>query len=78
MLLIDSASRSIAVALPSSNNEVSGDEIKVGEREGGCRLRESVPLGVTGVLVPDVGRRGSLESTEVRGIPNTPLSPPIA
>ncbi len=71
MLLIERASRSMAVALPSSNKEVSGDVkdvIEVGEREGGwCTLRESVPLGVTGVLVPDVGRRGSLESTEVRG-----------
>ncbi len=65
--LDERASRSIAVALLSSRNEVSGVVVKVGERGGGCRERGSVLLGVTGVLVPDVGRVGSLDSTEIRG-----------
>lgn len=55
------------MALLSSRNEVSETVEVVGEREGGWRERGRVLLGVTGVLVPDVGRRGSLESTEVRG-----------
>ena len=70
------ASSSRAVALASSKNEVSEEDVDVGERGGGCRVRGRVLFGVTGVLAPDVGLLGSLESTEVKGCPNIPVSPP--
>lgn len=69
VVFTERASSNIEVAFTSSNIDVSDDVVDVGEREGGCRVRGKVLVGVEGTGVPaaDDERGGSLESTEVKG-----------
>lgn len=78
VVFTESASKSMEVAFASSKIDASEEVVEVGERGGMWWLRGRVFVGVEGTEVPavDDALGGSLDSTEVRGRPNTPPSPP--